>query len=278
MVGLGVMGERIARAFADAGHDVRGVDARVGHAERVLAGSRARSAASIAEAVADASLVIEAVFEDLATKHALLVELEAATDAVLASNTSTFTPSELGSVLADPGRLVVAHWFNPADVVPLVEVVPHPATPAHVVDDVVDVLRDGGWRPVPLAMEADGFVGNRLQAALVREAMHLIEQGVATPEQVDAVVTLGLGPRWAAVGPMRVMELGGLDVWQAVASRLFPVLSQAQEAPAMLRDAVAEGRLGAKSGAGFAELDAAVVDADRAAIDARFAGMRRRDG
>ena len=138
-------------------------------------------------------------------------------------------------------------------------------------------LTAAGKTAVPLAQQVEGFIANRLQAALYREAMHLVELGIATPEQVDLAVTAGLGPRWALAGPFEVMDLGGLDVWTSVTDGILPTLCDASAAPAMLRDRAARGDLGAKTGEGFLPRDedaparfaarlAALLEA-RAAID-----------
>lgn len=269
VLGAGLMGGAIARTLAAAGHEVRAYDPEPGRAAAAVERATALAVDALAEAVRDADLVLEAAPERLDLKHALLAEVEPMTTGILASNSSTFTPSQLAQPLAEPGRLLVTHWFNPADVVPLVEVVPHPATPAASVDAVVAMLAAAGRHPVALAHEVDGFVGNRLQAALVREAMHLVESGVATRQQVDDVVRHGLGPRWAAVGPIRVMELGGLGVWEAVTDRLFPTLGDATEAPRMLRDAAAARRAG-RPVEGFGAVPPAEADDDRARIARRF--------
>ncbi|QCR18915.1 3-hydroxyacyl-CoA dehydrogenase family protein [Agrococcus sp. SGAir0287] len=270
VLGSGLMGAAIARTLAAAGHAVRAYDPEPGRAAEAVAGTPAIAVDALTTAVEGTDLVLEAAPERLDVKHALLAEVEPRTTGILASNSSTFTPSQLAEHLADPGRLLVTHWFNPADLVPLVEVVPHPRTPAASVDAVVALLEGAGKHPVALAREVDGFVGNRLQAALVREAMHLVETGVATREQVDAVVRHGLGPRWAAVGPLRVMELGGLDVWEAVADRLLPSLGDATEAPAMLREAAAARRVGTLAEGDFGAVPREVADADRARIARRF--------
>lgn len=258
VLGAGVMGAGIVRTLVRGGHAVRVHDPRVDAAEAAAAsaGPRASAHASLAEAVAGATVVVEAAPERLALKLALLAEVEAANDrALIASNTSSIAPAALAAGLADPARLVIAHFFNPADTVPLVEVVPGPATPPAAVERMRRLLEGCGKTAVPLAEQVEGFIANRLQAALYREAMHLVARGIATPAQVDATVTAGLGPRWALAGPFEVMDLGGLDVWTAVADGIFPSLDGASAAPAMLRDRAAAGELGAKSGGGFAPRD-----------------------
>lgn len=257
VLGAGVMGAGIARVLARAGHEVRVFDVDPAAAARAASSSGAAAHATVEEAVAGAAIVLEAAPERLELKRALLAQVEAANaDAVIASNTSSIAPDALAAGMRDPSRLVIAHFFNPADTVPLVEVVPGPATPAATVERMVALLTAAGKTAVPLAQQVEGFIANRLQAALYREAMHLVERGIASPAQVDATVTAGLGPRWAIAGPFEIMDLGGLDVWQSVTDGIFPTLGDASAAPAMLRERTERGDLGAKTGEGFLPRDA----------------------
>ncbi len=257
VLGAGVMGAGIARVLARAGHEVRVFDVDPAAAARAASSAGASAHATVEEAVAGATIVLEAAPERLELKRALLAQVEAANaDAVIASNTSSIAPDALAAGMRDPSRLVIAHFFNPADTVPLVEVVPGPATPAATVERMVALLTAAGKTAVPLAQQVEGFIANRLQAALYREAMHLVERGIASPAQVDATVTAGLGPRWALAGPFEIMDLGGLDVWQSVTDGIFPTLGDASAAPAMLRERTERGDLGAKTGEGFLPRDA----------------------
>ena len=257
VLGAGVMGAGIARVFARAGHEVRVFDVDPAAAARAAESAGASAHDSVEAAVDGATIVLEAAPERLELKRALLAQVEAANaEAIIASNTSSIAPDALAAGMRDPSRLVIAHFFNPADTVPLVEVVPGPATPAATVERMTALLTAAGKTAVPLAQQVEGFIANRLQAALYREAMHLVELGIATPEQVDLAVTAGLGPRWALAGPFEVMDLGGLDVWTSVMDGILPTLGDASAAPAMLRDRAARGDLGAKTGEGFLPRDA----------------------
>lgn len=254
VLGAGVMGAGIARVFGRAGHEVRVFDVRAEAAADAAESAGASAHDSVASAVQGATIVLEAAPERLELKRELIAQVEAANGvAVIASNTSSIAPDALAAGMRDPARLVIAHFFNPADTVPLVEVVPGPATPQATADRMVAMLEAAGKTAVPLAQQVEGFIANRLQAALYREAMHLVELGIATPEQVDQAVTAGLGPRWALAGPFEIMDLGGLDVWTSVTDGIFPSLGDASGAPDMLRERVARGDLGVKSGRGFAE-------------------------
>lgn len=257
VLGAGVMGAGIARVLRRAGHEVRIFDVDPAAAARAAESAGASAHPSVEQAVDGATIVLEAAPERLELKRALLAQVEAANaDAVIASNTSSIAPDALAAGMRDPSRLVIAHFFNPADTVPLVEVVPGPATPAATVERMVALLTAAGKTAVPLQQQVEGFIANRLQAALYREAMHLVELGIATPEQVDATVTAGLGPRWALAGPFEIMDLGGLDVWRSVTDGILPTLGDASAAPAMLRERAERGDLGAKTGEGFLPRDA----------------------
>lgn len=257
VLGAGVMGAGIARVLARAGHEVRVFDVDPAAAARAAASAGASARDSVETAVEGATIVLEAAPERLELKRALIAQVEAVNaDAVIASNTSSIAPDALAAGMRDPARLVIAHFFNPADTVPLVEVVPGPATPAATVERMVALLTDAGKTAVPLAQQVEGFIANRLQAALYREAMHLVERGIATPEQVDQAVTAGVGPRWALAGPFEIMDLGGLDVWRSVTDAILPTLGDASAAPAMLRERAERGDLGAKTGEGFLPRDA----------------------
>jgi len=276
VVGAGVMGHGIAQLYATAGaevrlHDVspealssglRAVDESLalmveegvlasGDAARARA--RIRPTSDLDDALRGAEVVTECIPEVLSRKRELLdrVERVVTADAMVFSNTSTLPVALLGEGAAFPERMAVTHYFNPAELVPLVEVVPHPDMPAERVERTMAILRAIGKLPVLLHRDVPGFIANRLQAALVREAFHLMELGVAGPEEIDAVVTAGPGVRWPFLGPIETADLGGLDVWRRVLDNLAPVLGRASEAPVAVRDRVDRGELGAKTGRGF---------------------------
>jgi len=282
VVGAGLMGHGIAQEFALAGYevrihdrndellqialgDIRGNLARLagplGLTPEAIDATLGRIAPSpvLEEVVRDADLVVEAIFENLDAKHQLLRSLEKSCrpEAIFASNTSSFMPSRLAEALASPERLLVTHYFNPPYLIPLVEVVPSPRTePAHV-ETVIRLLEKIGKKPVLLHKEATGFVANRLQLALYREALAIVEQGIAEPEAVDQVVRYGFGRRLAVAGPIEVFDLAGLDTILAVAGQILPdiarVAASSPIVPESLRRNVAEGRLGVKAGRGVHE-------------------------
>ncbi|MGY0390609.1 3-hydroxyacyl-CoA dehydrogenase family protein [Nocardioides sp. WG-D5] len=257
IVGLGTMGLALARLFTSQGFDVRGFDTRNNAVSRETHPWSSRDnftvSSSIAECVRDADLVIEAVAETLEAKRSVLAEISSHTDGIIASNTSTFIPSVLAQWVRTPERFLIAHFFNPPQLVPLVEIVPGPETIPSVTDKVHTLLGSMGRHPVLLEAECPGFVANRLQAALLREALALVDAGIASPRAIDDVVETGLAPRWAAAGPIGVADLGGLDIFERVCAELFPVLSNSAEPSPRLRSLVRSGDLGAKTGQGFYE-------------------------
>jgi 3-hydroxybutyryl-CoA dehydrogenase len=280
VIGAGLMGHGIAQEFALAGYQVRLHDQGEAPLARALENIRSNlkrlsslgrldasridpalgaihATPDLGEAVAGAELVVEAIFEDLAAKHELLRSLNelCGAETIIASNTSSFMPGRLAEVVERPHRLLVAHYFNPPYLIPLVEVVPGPQTTAATVATMVELLSKVGKRPVVLGKEATGFVANRLQFALFREAMAIVEQGIANPEAVDQVVRFGFGRRLAAAGPFEIFDLAGLDTLLAVASQIMPELAGGRPAdrpvPELLGEKVERGELGVKSGRGF---------------------------
>jgi 3-hydroxybutyryl-CoA dehydrogenase len=198
-------------------------------------------------------VVVESIAEDVQAKREVLGRAEAvlAEDGVLCTNTSSLPLAELAVAVQDPGRLAGWHWFHPADLMELVEVVPASGTRSSTVERLAAWSRALGKTPVVLARDSQGFVANRLQYALLREAYALVAEGVCAAADVDVVVTCGLGARWAAVGPFASMDLAGLDVHSAVARRLFPILSRDVEVPELLEAVIRNGALGAAKGAGL---------------------------
>jgi 3-hydroxybutyryl-CoA dehydrogenase len=278
VLGAGVMGHGIAQLFAQAGasvrlQDVEGDRLAAGLStveaslallveEQVLTAAQAAAARGRIEpttspdrALAGAGFVVEAIPELLEAKLELFDRIERVVDgdAIVASNTSTLPISLLAQRARRPERMVIVHFFNPAQLVPLVEVLPHPLMPPAVVERVLRAMRWIGKHPVRLGREIPGFVANRLQAAVVREAFHLVELGVASLAEIDEVVTEGPGFRWPFIGPVETADLGGLDTWLRLLDNLAPGLSRADRAPEAIRERVARGELGAKTGRGLAD-------------------------
>lgn len=302
VVGAGLMGIGIAVQLARAGRQVHVVDADPQRLPEVVATS-SRLLGELAEAglheadrdgevldrittgldvgaLADASWVVEAVPERLALKQAVYADLERVLDeqAVLASNTSGIMPSQLAAGLRSPQRFLVAHFWNPPHAVPLVEVVPTEQTSAEAVDATMRLLTEIGSRPVLLRKEAPGFVGNRLQYAVLREALAIVRSGIADAEQVDLVMTSSLGRRYATVGPLAGADLGGLDTFREIAALLLPHLAKDEEVLSVLDDLLAAGRTGWRSGAGFYDWGPEELRRVRGGRDADLLARLRAEG
>lgn len=203
-------------------------------------------------ALHERQLVIEAVPEVLHLKRDTLARVSATlADAVIATNTSGFRVSELAEAVTDPSRFVGTHFFNPADVAPLVEVVAGEQTSPATVDWVVHLLEATGKHPVRVERDIPGFIANRLQHALWREAFALVGDGVCSAETIDAVVLQSFGPRLGVMGPMEHADYIGLDLLANVQSRLLPQLESSGHVSSVLSDLIEKGRLGRKTGSGF---------------------------
>jgi 3-hydroxybutyryl-CoA dehydrogenase len=198
-------------------------------------------------------LIFEAVSERLDHKQAVLAGAEPSltADGVLATTTSSLPLAELASALAVPQRFAGWHFFHPADLMALVEIVPAEHTDPGVLARLRAWSETVGRRPIVLRRDVPGFVANRLQYALLREAYALVEADVCGLADVDVAVTAGLGARWAALGPFETMDLAGLEVHAAVAAALFPLLSGTAELPAELVALRASGAGGARAGRGL---------------------------
>ena len=200
-------------------------------------------------------IAVETVTEDLALKQRLFAEMEqlARPDCALTSNSSSFPISEIGKDLKTQHRMMGLHFFMPAHLIPLVEVVSSVQTDPKEAERVGAVMKALGKRPVQVRKDVIGFLGNRIQGALMREALWLIEQGVASPEDIDATVRLSFGFRYAAAGPIVQKEHSGWDTTCAVAKIIWPDLCNAKGPPPVLQKNVDEGRIGFKTKRGFFE-------------------------
>jgi 3-hydroxybutyryl-CoA dehydrogenase len=211
-------------------------------------------------------IVVETVTEDLALKQKIFAELEqrATPTCALTSNSSSFPISEIGKGLKSEHRMMGLHFFMPAHLIPLVEVVRSVKTDVALAEKVGAIMKELGKRPVQVKKDVIGFLGNRIQGALMREALWLIEQGVASPEDIDATVRLSFGFRYAAAGPIVQKEHSGWDTTCAVAKIIWPDLTNAPGPPPVLQKNVDEGRIGFKTGRGFFEWDAQSMAKERA--------------
>jgi 3-hydroxybutyryl-CoA dehydrogenase len=211
-------------------------------------------------------IVVETVTEDLALKQKIFADLERLSrpGVPLTSNSSSFPISEIGKGLASQDRMMGLHFFMPAHLIPLVEVVRSVHTDVTLAENVGEIMRALGKRPVQVKKDVIGFLGNRIQGALMREALWLIEEGVASPEDIDATVRLSFGFRYAAAGPITQKEHSGWDTTCAVAKIIWPDLNNSDGPPPVLQRNVDQGRIGFKTKGGFFDWDDASIAKERA--------------
>lgn len=214
---------------------------------------RIKGVTSIREAVESADLVIECLPENLEFKQSVFKQLDeiCSPGIILATNTSGLSPTAIAANLHHPERVVVAHFWNPPQLIPLVEVVPGMKTTGDVVEKTMDWVKMLGKQPVRMNKECPGFIGNRLQLALLREALHIIEEGYADVEEVDKAITYGHGRRLGVTGPLCSADMGGLDIFHNISTYLFPELSNSAVPSKLMQEMVENGKLGLKSGRGF---------------------------
>lgn len=284
IIGAGLMGTALALVFATGGHQVRITDPmpdvlatvrqRVADLLRTLgkmpdAIDRIMPLATLHEAVSDVDIIIEAAPERLALKQQLFADIEAAArpDTIFASNTSVIPIGQVMAGVTRKERALGTHWWNPPYLVPLVEVTQTPHTAASVVAEVMALLTSLGKLPVLVKKDVPGFVGNRLQHALWREAISLVENGVCDAATVDLVVKNSFGARLAVLGPLENADLVGTDLTLDIQNQVLADLEDRKSPGPYLQQLVASGKLGFKSGEGFrtwteqqkADLRAAVV-------------------
>ena len=268
VVGAGLMGHGIAQVFALAGHDVNITDTGLqlldtvksriaanlrdlGDDEGVVA--RVLPCVDLTEAVRDADFVVEAVSENLALKQKLFAELELRVrrDAILASNTSVIPITAIMADLIRKERALGTHWWNPPFLVPLVEVIGTPWTSPQAIAWTMELHKAAGKKPAHVKKDVPGFIGNRLQHALWREAIALVEHGICDAETVDAVIKASFGRRLAVLGPLENADLVGTDLTLAIHDTVLPAIENRPGPSPYLQDLVADGKLGFKSGEGF---------------------------
>ena len=272
IVGAGLMGHGIALTMARSGHDViisdphaatrdsctaRIADSMrsmgVSDAEITTAVSRVSTCESIAEAVENASFVFEAAPEKLPLKQDIFKQIEAAApaEAVLASNTSVIPITSIMQNLKLRARALGTHWWNPPHLIPLVEVIKTEWSDPQLAQSMMDLLAQVGKTPVMVEKDVPGFIGNRLQHALWREAISLVENGVCDAAAVDTVIKASFGRRLAVLGPLENADLVGTDLTLDIHENVLFDLESRQAPSPYLIQLVAEGKLGMKSGEGF---------------------------
>ncbi|WP_207482388.1 3-hydroxyacyl-CoA dehydrogenase family protein [Arenibaculum pallidiluteum] len=268
IIGAGLMGHGIAQAFAVAGYQVdiheRDAGRRSGIVGRIrgnllelgqdgAAADLVRPCDTLETTVRDADIVFEAVPENLELKQRIFAAVEDAAPphALLASNTSVIPITRIIEPLRNRARALGAHWWNPPYLIPLVEVIQTAETSEATIAAMIQLLTSIGKMPVHVRRDVPGFIGNRLQHALWREAIALVQNGVCDAETVDTVVKASFGRRMAVLGPLENADLVGTDLTLAVHEYVLADLDRTPGPLPLLRELVATGRLGMKAGAGF---------------------------
>lgn len=274
IAGAGTMGSSMGETFAKYGYDVTLYDIFPSALEKAGNLIRLNQETEVAEHVVTpeesaallerirysedkacfegADLVVEAILEKLDVKHAFWAEISALVpeDAILASNTSGLSITAIAEVVKRPERFGGMHWINPPHLIPLIEVIQGKKTDDETAAAIRDIALAVEKKPV-IVQDAPGFTLNRIQLAVLRECLHIVEQGIATPEAVDDVMKYGLGMRYACLGPFEVCDLGGLDIFYNIASYLFEDLADEKAPFGMLADRFEKGQYGVKTAAGF---------------------------
>jgi len=288
VVGAGMMGVGIAQIFALAGHEVALQDAfpeALGRASSAMretltflaenglgrldevepAVTRVSTTPDLADAVQGAAYVVECVFEDLELKRGVFKQLDelCPPETILCTNTSVMSITQIAERAVHKERVVGTHFWNPPYLIPLVEVVRTADVSDEAVQKVMDLLRSVGKRPIDCKKDVPGFVANRLQHALWREAISIVEHGIADAETVDESIRFGPGLRLPILAPMENADMVGLDLTLAIHDYILPHLEASREPSPLLREKVAAGELGFKSGRGFQEWPPEKADASR---------------
>ncbi|HET7191111.1 MAG TPA: 3-hydroxyacyl-CoA dehydrogenase family protein [Pseudolabrys sp.] len=268
VVGAGLMGHGIAQVFALAGHDVTITDLVKSNLDsaraRILANlndlgddqqavERVAPVADLAAAVRDADYVVEAVLEDLSLKQKLFADIEkhVRPNTILASNTSVIPITKIMEGLARRERALGTHWWNPPFLVPLVEIIETEWTSPKTLNFAMTLHAAAGKMPAHVKKDVPGFIGNRLQHALWREAVALVEQGICDAETVDNVIKAAFGRRLAVLGPLENADMVGTDLTLAIHKTVLPDIDSRRAPSPYLEKLVKEGKLGFKSGEGF---------------------------
>ena len=272
IIGTGTMGPGMAATLARGGLDVRCFDTSAAARERVpgeadlargvldrIGGAAAARPGTItvhgdlAEAVDGADLVIEAVPENAEIKAAVFADLDrlAPAGAILASNTSGIPINRIQQSVADPGRVVGMHWSNPPHVIPVIEVIAGEHTDPEVVERLRTMISDLGLIPVRVLRDVPGFVENRVLYAIMRECLALVDSGVVSAEELDTCVQWGIGFKLAVIPPLQLLDVAGLDIYQAVAGYLNADLDDRKDVSETITSRAARGELGMKTGSGL---------------------------
>jgi len=282
IAGSGTMGSSMAKIFARYGFDV----VLYSHRQPSLDLAKERIGLPESEKIvfttdmsllSDRELTVENLPEVMETKHTFYRELcgLVSEDAIIATNTSGLSINRLSEAVTRPERFLGMHWVNPPHLIPLVEIIKND----HTLDETVSVVYETalaiGKKPVIVKKDVPGFLLNRIQLAVAREALSLVDQGVTSEEDIDSVLKYGLGIRWACMGPLETMDFGGLDIFYHIAEYLVPDLCDSHEIPQALKDHYQKGEYGVKSGSGFFDYPAEEVAARLRARDEKLEKLIR---
>lgn len=294
VIGTGTMGPGMGAVLARAGLETALYDVSAEQLERakesaqlahsvldrletpVVDGGSLRFESDLAAALAGAEIVIEAVPERLELKHEVFraFEQHVGADAILASNTSGIPITKIAEACASPARVVGMHWSNPPHLIPMIEVIPGERTSQAVVDATCELVRAVGYHPV-VEREVPGFVENRILYAIMRECLDLVDRGIIDPEGLDLNVRWGIGYKLAVIGPMELLDMAGLDIYNAVGSYLNRDLSTADEVSSTIRGLIDQGRLGMKTGGGIYDYTPEQIAELRARRAAKLVAVRK---
>ena len=295
VVGAGLMGHGIAQVFALAGHDVTIYDSTAASLDtvkmRILANlkdlgqdqkavERVMPVSDLAQAVRDAEYVVEAVLEDLPLKQKLFAEIESyvRSDTILASNTSVIPITRIMEGLKQRERALGTHWWNPPYLVPLVEVIETQWTSRPAIDFTMKLHAAAGKKPAHVKKDVPGFIGNRLQHALWREAVALVEHGICDAETVDTVIKSAFGRRLAVLGPLENADMVGTDLTLAIHRTVLPDIDSRPRPSPYLEKLVKDQKLGFKSGEGFRKWSPEQQAALRSKVLQHLKNARVQDG
>lgn len=282
LIGVGTMGPGIAATLARGGlevtcYDVNPEQLRKAEGELRVLQVKATVEPDLARAVAGADLVVEAVPERLELKQQVFAQLEelVSPKTILASNTSGIPITRLQQAVTHRGRVVGLHWSNPPHIIPMVEVIAGAQTDAAVIQSAKKLLADCGLIPVVVEKDVPGFVHNRLLYAILREAVSLVEKGVVSPEELDKCFKWGLGLKLAVIGPMELLDVAGLDIYEAVAGYLNADLENRTNVAPFVTRLTRDKHLGMKSGKGIFEYTPESMQQLRAARGAKLLAVRK---
>ncbi len=256
--GTGLMGATMAQIFAEKGYETRiygRTDASIERAKGIITLKEDIPLyyTTRLEDLGECDIIIESIVEDLAVKQEFFERLSKIVrpETILATNTSGLSMNRICERVQGKERFLGMHWFNPSNLIPLIEIIRNDETKQSCVDRVYNLARAIGKKPVICRKDVPGFIANRIQFAVLRECMDIVEKGIASVEDVDAVMKYGLGFRYAAYGPFEVADFGGLDTFYHISEYLNEDLCDAKEPQKQIRDLYEQGHYGVKNGRGF---------------------------